>query len=225
VLDEQRVEGDPVRPWKDLPEPFFGFLGRPGADHPEAVRDAVHVRVDRDRRDAVPEDEDAVRRLRADAGERRELLERSRNLAGKAGEDRRRAGPDRSGLGVVEPGLPDERLDRPGGRARKPRRVGVPREEARARRVGRLVPRALGKDRTDEHLERVLGVIPQVRDPPVSGMVEVGESVEHRLPVECGGVGHPFRLLETAGGTVSGPSGVGRGPVPGSERSGSSLPP
>jgi hypothetical protein len=69
VLDEERIDRDPVARIDRLAESRFGLFGSPGPDDAETVRDAVHVGVDRDRRDPVAEDEDAVRGLGADTGE------------------------------------------------------------------------------------------------------------------------------------------------------------
>jgi len=204
VLDQQRVERDPVLPGEDLPQAFLRLLGGAGAHDPEAVRDPVHVGVDGDRRDPVAEDQDAVRGLRADPGERRELVEVLRDHARKSSEDLGGARADRPRLGVVEARSPNERLDGPGGRCRETHGVRVPGEQARARGIGRLVPGALGEDRPDEHLERVLRVVPEVRRPPVPGVIERREPVEDGHPIERGPVRHRFRLpVGRAGGLAA----------------------
>jgi hypothetical protein len=75
VLDQQGVERQPVPLGNDPSERRLGLFGAVRADDAQPVREPVHMGIDRYRRRAVPEDEDAVRRLRADAGEREELLE------------------------------------------------------------------------------------------------------------------------------------------------------
>ena len=229
MLDEERVERDPVLRVEHLAQRRFGLLGGPGPHDAEPVRDAVDVRVDRDRRDPVAEDEDAVRRLRADPGQRRQRLEAARDLPVEPVEHRRGAGPDHAGFDPVEAGRPDQRLEvgrtRPGER----RGVGVAREEARARDVGVRVARPLREDRADQHLERVLGVVAQVRRAPVPGPVELREPVEDLFPLpggEAGGRRHPpppggERALGRPEGSAGPGSAVSR---PGSERSGSSSP-
>jgi hypothetical protein len=71
VLHEEGVERDPVRGVDHSGERALGLLGGPGSDDAEAVRDAMDVRVDRDRGDPVPEHEDAVGGLGTDTGHRR----------------------------------------------------------------------------------------------------------------------------------------------------------
>ena len=220
MLHEQRVKGYPVRRVDHLPERGFGLLGGPRPDHAEPVRDPVHVGVDRDRRDAVPEHEHAVRGLRPDARERREEVERAGDLALETVEDRPGARADDPGLHPVEPGRTDQRLEAPRARPGERWRVGVAREEPRARDVGVRVPGPLREDRADEHLERVLGVVPQVRSPPVPRSVERAEPVEQTLPIEPG-VGtrarHPGALRLVGAAVAAGSEDV----TPGSDRSGS----
>ena len=229
MLHEQRVKGYPVRRVDHLPERGFGLLGGPRPDHAEPVRDPVHVGVDRDRRDAVPEHEHAVRGLRPDARERREEVERAGDLALETVEDRPGARADDPGLHPVEPGRTDQRLEAPRARPGERWRVGVAREEPGARDVGVRVPGPLREDRADQHLERILGVVPQVRGPPVPGAVERRQPVQDLLPVG---------RTEARRGIHG--SGLARGPErarpgaefassvvrsrPGSERSGSSSP-
>ena len=215
VLDEQGVERDPVASIEDALERRFGLLGGLRADGPEPVRDPVDVRVDRDRGDPVAEDEHAVRGLGPDRGQAHELRVRPRNDAAEAAQQFARAGPDRARLGMIETGGPDERFDRR--RARRGERGGVrvPGEEGRARPVGVGVAGPLREDRSDQHLERVLRMVPQVRRPPVPGAVQRPEPVEDDLPVDrrCGGGFHADR-----------PARAETAVVPGSERSGSSAP-
>jgi hypothetical protein len=220
VLDEQRIEGHPVPFGDDLPEPFLGLLGRTGPYDPEPVRDPVHVGVDRDRGDPVAEDEDAVGGLRTDVGQREELFHAPRHHALEAIEDLARAVPDRARLGPVETGLPDQRLDRVWRGGRQSAGVRIPGEQSSARDVRRFVARTLGEDRADQHLERVLRVVPQVRNAPIPPVVQLGQAVHEQLPVERGPVGH--RSLPVPSGE---PEGVGYAPTPGSERSGSSAAP
>jgi hypothetical protein len=80
VLDEERVEGDPVATVDEVAQPILGLLGGAGPDDAEAVGDPVDMRVDGDRGDPVAEDEDAVRGLRPDPGQRGQLVERPRNV-------------------------------------------------------------------------------------------------------------------------------------------------
>ena len=220
MLDEERVHGDPVLPGEHLAQALLRLLRRPSADDAEPVRDPVDVGVDRDRRLSVAEDQHAVRGLGSDPGQRQQLLHRAGHLARESREDLARAVPDRAGFGVVESRLPDQRLDRRRSCAGQSRRVREPREQAGARDLRRRVPSALGEDGADEHLERVLRVVAEVRRPPVPGVVERGEPVEHRHPIERTSGRHrpPLRFVGAAAGS-------GRGPVPGSDRSGSSFPP
>ncbi len=225
MLHEQRVDRDPVLARQHVPQTELRLLRAPGPDDTEAVRDPVHVRVDRDRGDVVAEDEHAVRGLRADPGKARQLLERPGHGAAEPVEHLARAVADEPRLRVVEPGLADQRLDLRRSGRREAGRVGESREQAGARPIGRLVARALGEDGADHHLERVLGVVPQVRGPPLPPVVEGGEPVEHRDPVEIGRRGHERRLDVARAGDGGAVGSGGRGPTPGSERSGSSWRP
>lgn len=85
---------------------------RPGADHTEAVRDAVDVRVHRDRGDPVAEDEHAIRGLRSDAREREQLFQRAGDLSAPSFEKDPSTLTDDLRLGVVEAGEADQPLDR-----------------------------------------------------------------------------------------------------------------
>jgi hypothetical protein len=210
VLDQKRVDRDPVPLRDGGPEGGLRLFRGLGLDDAEPVRDPVDVGVDRHPRDPVPEDEDAVGRLRPDAGERGQFLERPGDDAPEPVEDLPRAGADRPGLRVVEPGLADQRFDLPGRRVREAPGVGVLREQPGRGGVGVLVPGPLREDRPDQHLERVLGVVAEVRDPPVARVVERAEAVEERFPVE--------RSLR-----CHRPASSGADPSPGSERSGSSV--
>ncbi len=218
MLDEQRIEGEPEPFGEPAAQPLLRLLRRIGADHPEPVRQAVHVRVDGDRRDPVGEDEDAVRRLRADAGEARQLLERPGDAPVEPVEEGPRARPHRPRLRAVESDRVDQHLDGAAARPRERRSVREPREQPGGGDVGLLVARPLGEDRPDQHLERVLGVVAEVRSPPVAGTVERGEAVEEEFPVEPGpAVGRHPRASRRAGAG----GGTGAVSVPGSERSGS----
>ena len=225
MLDEEGVQRDPELAGQQLPQSRLGLLGSAGAHDPEPVGDPVHVGVDRDRRDPVAEDEHAVRGLGADARQRGERRVRARDLAGEPREDLGGDRTDHAGLRVIESRLSDERLDRGRSRRREARRVRKPGEQASARGVRRLIARPLGEDRPDEDLERVLCVVPEVRLAPVTGMVERGEPVEHQLPVEGRPARHAGSLRWAGDGSVPATVMAGRGPAPGSERSGSSFPP
>jgi hypothetical protein len=120
----------------------------------------MYVRVDRDRRDPVSEDEDAVRGLGTDAGKRGQLLEGPGDRAGEPVEDLVRDDPKHVGLHTVEAGHPDQGLDVGPLRTGERRSVREPGEETGARNVGVRVAGALREDRADEDLERVLGVVP-----------------------------------------------------------------
>jgi hypothetical protein len=221
VLDEQRIERDPESLGHDAPKRGLRLLRGTRADHPEAIRDAVHVRIDRDRRRVVAEDEHAVRRLRPDPRERGEFLEGTGNGPAEPVEDLDSAVPDRFRLRVVEPHLADQRLDRLRGCARERRRVGVAGEQSRARDVGHLVARPLREDGPDEHLERVLGMIAEVRPAPVARVVELAQPIQDGDPVEAVAGAHADPLRRDGVGGI----GAGGAPTPGSERSGSSCPP
>jgi hypothetical protein len=223
VLDEEGVERDPVAGGDHPLERRFGLLRAPGPNEPEPVRDPVDVRIDGDRGQPVAEDEDAPGGLRPDPREGDQLAARARDLAAVALEELPGARTDPSRLGPIEPDRPDQRLElgdrRPGERPG----VRVPGEQRGRGDVRRLVAGPLGEDRADEHLERVLRVVAQVRDPPVPRPVEAREAIEDRLPIERAG---------RRGGQapLPGPAGPrerrgGRAPSrPGSERSGSSPP-
>jgi hypothetical protein len=223
VLHEERVEGDPVRRVDRRAQGGLGLLGGPRPYDAEAVCDPVDVGVDRDRGDAVAEDEHAVRRLRPDPGKGRQGLERAGHLAAEPLEDLLRDRADDARLHPVEPRRADPGLDRGGARPREGGGIRVPREEPGARRVGVGVPGALGEDRADQHLERVLGMVAEVRPPPVAGPVERGEPVEDLLPF---GRAEPYaRSHRCALGRLRAGAGVGPDAgdaSPGSERSGSS---
>ena len=213
MLDEQRVDRDPVAGVYGRAEALLGLLRGRRAHDPEAVGDPVDVGVDGDRRDPVAEDEDAVRGLRPDAGQREQRLVVPGHRSPVLLEDRPRARADDPALRPVEADRPHDRLEHPRvGSGERPR-VREPCEEPGARDVGVRVARPLGEDRPDEHLERVLGVVAQVRPAPVPGAVERREPVEQELPVE-----RP--RLPRAGHGCS-----GGGPWPGSLRSGSSVAP
>jgi hypothetical protein len=187
VLDEERVERDPEPRVDGGSQSVLGLLGGAGAHDPEPVRDPVDVGVDGHGRDPVAEDEDAVRGLRADPGEARERLKVPRHLPPEPVEESLRAAADPLALRTVEADGPDQALDLLAvGPCERPR-VREPLEQPCARDVRLLVPRALGEDRADQHLERVLGVVPEVRTPPVPGAVELGEPVEGGLPREAVG--------------------------------------
>jgi hypothetical protein len=221
VLDEQRVEGDPVSLRYRIAERGLRLLGRPCPHHAQTVGDAVHVGIDGDRRDTVAEDQDAVRRLRANAPDRGELLERPGNRTPESVEQFGGAGPNDPGLHPVEPGRADQRLDLGRFRSGEGGRVREPSEQPGARHVGVRVARPLGEDRSDQHLERVLGVVAQIRTPPVAGAVERAEAVEDRLPVDRVDrprPGHP----RPPGRALRVRASVGEAETPGSERSGSS---
>jgi hypothetical protein len=111
VLDKERIERDPVLRVDDLAQPLLGLLGGLRPHHAEPVGQAMDVRVDRDRRNAVAEDEDTVRGLRADAPESAELLERLRHDAVEPIEDLAGGVPDHAGLRPVETGLTNQRFD------------------------------------------------------------------------------------------------------------------
>jgi hypothetical protein len=216
VLDQERVERKPEPLGKDATERLLGLFGGPGPHHPESIGETVDVGVDRNPREAVAEHQHAVRRLRPDPRQRRELGERPRNDPAEPVEDLAGALPDEPGLGTIEADRMDQRLDHP--RRRRGQRGGVRilREQARGRHVGLLVARALGEDRPDQHLERVLRVVAEVRGPPVARPVELAQPIEEPLPVVRPGKGRVHRpvLRGDAAGAVS---------VPGSERSGSSA--
>jgi len=218
VLHEERIQREPVPLRDDPTQRGLRLLGAPRAHDAEAVGEAVDVGIDRHSGDAVAEHQDAVRGLRTDPGKARQLLERPGDALGESLEERAGARLDRAGLGPVEADRPDQPLDRRGARGRQGPRVGEPREQAGGGDVGLLVARSLGKDGSDQHLERVLGVVAQVRATPVAGPVERRQPVEELLPVERRGAGrHRPRAGDASlDGTVS---------VPGSERSGSSVSP
>jgi len=66
-------------------ERLFGLLGQPRFDPAKTIGDAVHVSIDTDVLLALErDDQDEVRRLAADAGQRHELVERSRHDTAEA---------------------------------------------------------------------------------------------------------------------------------------------
>jgi hypothetical protein len=222
VLNQERVERDPVVGVDGPGEGLFGLFWGPGANDAQAVRDPVYVGVDRDCGDPIAKDEDAVRGLRTDAAQARQLLERPRHHTPEPTEDLARHFADHARLRVVEPRTTDEGLDGGGGRRGEGGGVGVFGEQQRARGVGRLVACTLGKDRPDEDLERVFRVVAEVRSSPISRSVEGRESVEERLPVERRGA---HGRLARAWGRAGEGRGSGGRVTPGSERSGSSVAP
>jgi hypothetical protein len=226
VLDEERVDRDPVLPVDRPGEGPLGLLRSPRPHDPESVRDAVDMGVDRDGRDAVPEHEDAVRCLRTDAAQGRELRERPGHLPAEPVEDLTGDLADHPSLGVVEPRPADEGLDRRRGGTGERGRVGVLGEQEGARDGRRFVPGALGEDGAHQDLERVLGVVAKVGGAPVPGPVERREAVEQGFPVERA-LGHDDarrRLDVGEDGSPGERTPAGRW-TPGSERSGSSPTP
>ena len=225
MLHEQGVERYPEPARDDLSKARFRLLGGTRADHAEAIGDAMDVGVHGDRRNPVTENEDTVGRLRPYRGQRYELLEGLRNRPRETVEDFGRARAQRPSLGAIEPRTVDERLDLACGGSSERLRIGVAREEAGAGRVGRLVAGPLREDGADEDLERALRVVSKVGLPPIPGMVEGGEAVEHALPVDLRPLRHGALPRAGRWDGVGGSSATGRGPKPGSDRSGSSLPP
>ncbi len=143
MLDQERVERDPVASGDGATERLFRLFRGAGAHEPEPVRNTVDVGVDRDRRDPVAEDQDAVRRLRPYPREARELGKGTGDVSMKALENRSSAPRQDTGLRAVEPGRPDQGLEVGRTRAREELRVRVAREQPGAGDVGRLVPRPL----------------------------------------------------------------------------------
>lgn len=221
MLDEERVERDPVPSVEDRAEPFLGLGRGPGAQDAEPVRDAVDVGVDRDRGDRVAEDEHAVRRLRADAGKRYEGVVGARDLAPEPLEDRPSALADHAALRPVESGRADQRLHLVRRGTGERARVGEPGEQPGRRNVGVRVPGALREDRADQDLEGVLRVVAQVGGAPVAAPVERREAVEDLLP-EFRGRGGAAHARDLRAGRSGGGLGASDRPArPGSERSGS----
>ena len=183
MLDQERIEGDPVPLVHDLPEARLRLLRGTRPHHPEPVRDPMDMGVDGDRRDPVAEDEDAVRGLWTDAGKRQQFLHRPGHDAREAGLNLAGRVPDDPGLDTVEAGRADQWLDLARRSGRERRRVRESLEEPGARDIGVLVAGPLGQDRPDQDLERVLRVVAEVRRPPIPSAVEGGESVEDQLPV------------------------------------------
>jgi len=103
----------------------------------------MDVGVDRDRGDAVAEDEDAVRGLRTDAGKRDELIEVLRNYAAEPVQDLARHDAEDPRLHSVETGHADQRFDLGPARLRERTSVGESGEETGARGVGVRIPRPL----------------------------------------------------------------------------------
>gem|GEM_PF-2203902 len=228
MLHEEGVQRDPVPDVHDLPQAGFRFLGRARADHAEPVRDAVDVRVHGDGRDPVAEHQHAVRGLRSDPRQGGELLERTGYRATESVQDHPGTLPDHSGLDPIEPGGSDQRFDV--ARTGRGQRHGIRKasEQARARRIRVRVPGPLGEDRSHEHLEGILSVVPQVRRPPIAAFVQGGQAVQYCFPVQPGSFGsarHQGLRTRRLRGLDVGPAaeaGDANGPSPGSERSGSS---
>jgi hypothetical protein len=217
VLHEEWIQRDPVPLGHHLPKTGLGLFGGARAHDAQPIRDPVNVRVDRDRGDPVPEHQNTVRRLRANVRKAEQLLHRPRYHSPEPVEDLGRAVAYGPRFRVVEPGPSDQRFDRADRGGGEPCGVGVLLEQPGARDVGRLVARPLREDRSDQHLERILGVVAEVRHAPIAPVVEVRETVHDRLPVEVGRRAH--RVPPVPGRVVDEP---GYAPVPGSERSGSS---
>ncbi len=111
MLDQERVERDPVALGDGATERLFRLFRGAGTHEPEPVRNAVDVGVDRDRRDPVAEDQNAVRRLRPHPREARELGKGTGDVSVEALEDRSSAPGQGAGLRAVEPSRPDQGLD------------------------------------------------------------------------------------------------------------------
>lgn len=217
MLHQHRIEGEPVPLGKEPPERRLRLPRGLRADDAQPIREPVHVGVDRDRRDPVAEDEHAVGGLGADPRQGRQLFEGARDDAREPVEDLLRARSYGPRLRPVEPDRADQRLDVPRPGAGEAGGVGEFREEPGRGDIGLLVARPLRQDGADQHLERVLGVVAQVRAPPVARPVERREPVEQGLPVERDRAAH--RRAPDEGGVRSAGPAVS---VPGSERSGSS---
>lgn len=160
MLHEEGIERDPVPHGDRSTERLLRLLGPLGPDDPEPVCDAVHVGVDRDRRDSVAKDEDAVRRLGPHPGQARQLRERPRHRPPKALEERASVPGQDSGLRAIEADRPDQRFDVGWLRPSEELHGRISREQPRARGIGRLVPCPLRENRADQHLERVFGMVP-----------------------------------------------------------------
>jgi hypothetical protein len=220
VLDQERVQRDPEARVDRPAQRRLGLLRGPRPDDAETVSDAVHVGVDRDRRDAEAEDQHAVRRLRTDRRERDELLEGPRDLPTVAVQDLLGDRPDRTALRPVEPHGPHERLKVGRRGPREPARVRVPSEETGAGDVGVGVTGSLREDGADQDLERVLCMVAKVRPPPVPRAVELAEPVEQGLPWKLRRLGSAAHRRSTRAGPAGRAS--ASGVCPGSLRSGSS---
>jgi hypothetical protein len=219
VLHEKRVERQPERLGQHAAQLLLGLLGGIGPHHPQPVRETVHVGVHRDGGDPVAEDEHAVGGLRSDPRKCRQLGERTGDVPAEPVEERLRARADRARFGTVEADRPDQRLDLAASGPSERPDVGEPAEQAARGDVRLFVAGPLGEDRPDQDLERVFGMVAQVRPAPVAGPVERREPVEQELPVHGargGGLHRP------ASRRPEGTGGVRAVSVPGSERSGSS---
>src|SRR5213592_1266032 len=153
--DQQVVELYPV-PARELraQRPLRALRG-PGAYEAQAVRDAVHVRVDADAGKPEGEGDDQVRGLPPHARERQEGVQVRGDAAAKALEELAGHALHDARLGAVEADREDRSLDATAREAEHGGgRVGES-EEARRGRPRRLVARTQREEARDQDTERV----------------------------------------------------------------------
>jgi len=76
---EQRVVTDPVFPGKFLSQGKFRFIGRPGRNIPQPVRNPVHMGIDANSLFAVTQSDNEVRRFPAHPFQRQQFIDRIGN--------------------------------------------------------------------------------------------------------------------------------------------------
>jgi hypothetical protein len=120
----------------------------------DPVRDAQHVAIHGQSRNAKGVAQNDVGRLAADAGKRGELRHRLRDVPMMPFADRCRHAGERFGLGAEEAGRLNLRLELGGGRPVQRRRVWIALEQRRRDLVHALVGALRGENRRDQELVR-----------------------------------------------------------------------
>jgi len=136
---------------------------------PEALRQAPHVRVDRDARGREGAPEDHIGRLPPGARDRDELLQRLRHRSVEGRDDAPGAFLDALRLVPAEAGRPHDRFDRVPRRRGERRRVRIAREEQRRHLIDARVGALRREHGRDVELERIAEVEGAARirvDPP-----------------------------------------------------------
>ena len=140
--------------WQRRAQLRLDLLGRRRLGDADPVGDPQHMPIDRQAGHAQGVAEHDVRRLAADAGQRRQRVHVGRHLAAVRAEQGLRHAQEHLGLLPEEAGGDDLRLELRGRRRGEPLRIGIALEERRRDLVHARVRRLRREDRRDEQLER-----------------------------------------------------------------------